>query len=382
MSVDLQRCARCGLPSTYDTIVFLPDGTCTICRAHDNRAKVDWVAKRKQLGEIIEKHRGKHGYDVIVPGSGGKDSIYALWYLVTEFKIKPLVVCYDHSFRRAGVNKNMERAVKRLGVDVHTFSANWKLIKKVMLEGLIRRGDACLHCHLNTFAYPIHVAVEKNVPLVMWGEESKQHTANYSEDEVEIVNEERFSRIVNLGLSADDLASFIKKDADWDYRDLNTFRFPAKKDLDRIGLESVCLGSYIPWDTRANVEIIQRELGWECDELEGVPPGHWDYSKLECTQQGVREYIKFLKRSFTSITQNCAFDLRNGRMTQQEAEMLRAQEGKRPASLPIFLEYVGISESEFYEYVKASVVYPNVMDTTRGDSKPVHDMDQWYRESK
>ena len=62
-------------------------------------------------------------------------------------------------------------------------------------------------------------------------------------------------------------------------------------------MRSVCLGSYIPWDVKQQVEIIQRELGWQGDAVEGVPP-EYDYEKIECFMQGVRDYLKFLKRGY------------------------------------------------------------------------------------
>ena len=52
------------------------------------------------LDEVIEKHRGKYEYDCIVPFSGGKDSSYTMYYLMKEYKIKPLVVRFNHGFIR------------------------------------------------------------------------------------------------------------------------------------------------------------------------------------------------------------------------------------------------------------------------------------------
>ena len=63
------------------------------------------------------------------------------------------------------------------------------------------------------------------------------------------------------------------------------------RDLKRIRYRSVCLGSFIPWDTRRQSVRIAEELGWKGDEVEGMPPGLYDYEKIECAMQGVRDYI-------------------------------------------------------------------------------------------
>ena len=57
-------------------------------------------------------------------------------------------------------------------------------------------------------------------------------------------------------------------------------------------------------------------------------------------------------------------------------------EGKKPASLEVFLEYMGMTEDEFNSKVKDFIVppfKPNFDDLETG--KPAHDMDEWYREN-
>jgi len=41
------------------------------------QSTVDWELREQELLLLLDKHRSKDGsFDVIVPGSGGKDSIY------------------------------------------------------------------------------------------------------------------------------------------------------------------------------------------------------------------------------------------------------------------------------------------------------------------
>src|SRR6266481_1165671 len=97
----LKKCRRCGLPETYETIEFDAEGICNICRNRAHRdEQIDWADRKKMLGDLIEQYRGKYDYDCIVPFSGGKDSTFTLWYLVRKFKLKPLVVSFDHGFYR------------------------------------------------------------------------------------------------------------------------------------------------------------------------------------------------------------------------------------------------------------------------------------------
>jgi hypothetical protein len=196
------------------------------------------------------------------------------------------------------------------------------------------------------------------------------------------VDETRFNRFINLGITAEDMAGMISHDFKFDPRDLAPFTYPPIRDLRRLGYRSVSLGSYIPWDVRSQAQLIQDELGWEGDEVENMPPGLYRYEKIECYVQGVRDYIKFLKRGYHRVTQMTALDLRNGRIEKAEADRLvREFENKRPPSLDIFLEYLDITEEEFNGIVLNTVVPPHQPDfdaITPG--KKTWDFDLWYRE--
>jgi N-acetyl sugar amidotransferase len=213
--ITILRCNRCGLPETYETIEFDESGVCNICRQQEfKKAKVDWDQRKRMLDDLVAEYRGKYDYDCIVPFSGGKDSTFTLYYLVKEYKLKPLVVQFNHGFMRPTLLANNERTFKALGVDVISFTPNWKVVKRLMREALIRKGDFCWHCHTGIFSYPMHLAIKFNVPLVLWGEPSSEYTAyyDYRDDEVENVDETRFNRFVNLGITAEDMKGMIEKD--------------------------------------------------------------------------------------------------------------------------------------------------------------------------
>jgi hypothetical protein len=126
------------------------------------------------------------------------------------------------------------------------------------------------------------------------------------------------------------------------------------------------------------------DLGWKGDEVEGMPPGLYAYEKIECAMQGMRDYIKYLKRGYGRVTQMTALDIRNGRVTKEEADRLvQEYEGKKPPSLEIFLEYLGMDESEFNKIVSKTVVAPHMPDFGKNEhAAKTHDFERWYRDTK
>jgi len=374
---ELKKCSRCLLPETQETISYDKAGVCNVCRQHDfKKEKIDWEKRIKEFGEIIEQYRGKAQYDCIIPFSGGKDSTFTLWYLVKKFNIKPLVIRFDHGFFRPDVSKNAVKTMKKLGVDFHVFTPNWHVVRKLMLESLKRKGDFCWHCHTGIFAYPMHVAIQHKVGLVIWGEPSAEYTSYYGYDEDEEVDERRFNRYVNLGITAEDMYHMLDKKVD--KRDLVPFTYPSIKDLRALNYRSICLGSYMPWDTRKQSDIIKKEIGWTGTKVEGIPPEFW-YEKVECYFQGVRDYLKFLKRGFGRTAHLMSLDLRNKRIDIEKAkELIKKYDGKRPASLDLFCKYIGITEDEFMEIALTHVVAPHKPDLKSiPKGEPLPDMDRF-----
>jgi N-acetyl sugar amidotransferase len=376
----MKRCTKCGLPETHETISFDESGVCNICRQHEfKRDRIDWVANKKALDLLIEEHRGRYDYDCIVPFSGGKDSTWTLYYLVKEYGLKPLVVRFDHGFMRPNLEENVKRTIRNLGVDMLSFTPNWKVVQKLMLQSLLEKGDFCWHCHTGIFSYPMWTALEKKVPLIFWGEPSAEYTAYFSYDQQEEVDEKRFNRYVNLGISADDM--YVRLGGKVDSREFKPYSYPPLKALRDLNYRSVCLGSYVAWDVKAQSEIIHKELGWRGDAVENVPP-QYDYEKIECYMQGVRDYIKYIKRGYSRPSHLVALDVRNGRMSAAEGQHLVNQyEGRRPPSLDLFLKFVGLTESEFMDIALSHQVSPYQHDSiATKPGAPLHDFNSWSQE--
>ncbi len=347
----MKRCSKCLLPETHETITFDAKGVCSVCQNNIQKLSINWEERREQLLTIIEKFRGKNDYDCIIPFSGGKDSVWTLMYVVKELELKPLVVSFDHGFYRPNLIKNREMVLKKLGVDFILFTPNWKLVQRLMLKSFLDKGDFCWHCHTGIFSYPMWIALEKRIPLIIWGEPSSEYTSYYDYSGVENIDYDRFNRITNLGITAQDMEARLGEE--FQSRDYKPFTYPPLVELQNLGVVSVPLGSFIPWDVKTQVAAISEQLGWKGDYVEGVPP-EYSYEKIECYMQGVRDYIKYRKRGYARTTHLTSIDIRNGRKNRTEALALVEEfEGKKPESLYIFLKYIGLTEEEFDEVVES-----------------------------
>ncbi|RJG23854.1 N-acetyl sugar amidotransferase [Massilia cavernae] len=373
----MKRCTKCLTKETVDTITYDEFGVCSVCRQVEfKKEKIDWVARGEELQQIIARHKGVGIYDCVVPYSGGKDSVFQLWYIVKELKLKPLVVRYNHWGYRPLVDENNTKVFKQLGVDVVELTTSFHVVRELMLESLKRRGDFCWHCHTGIYAGVMHIALRFETPLIFWGESTAEYHSWYTFEEMEVVDEKRFNRLMNQGMTADDMYEFLQGRVD--RRDLWMFDYPKRKDLIKLKVESICLGNYIEWNTKKQVELIKSELGWKGQPVEGVPPAY-DYEKIECTFQGMRDFAKFVKRGYGRTNHLATIDIRNGELSREDALALEAEyDGKRPASIDWFLNILQISEAEFYEILQKHQVHPwNFDPATIETGKPMPDMPQW-----
>lgn len=373
----MKQCTKCVLPETHETIEFDSEGVCNICRqAEIKHAEVDWKSRGEMLNKIIAEYSGKGPYDCILPYSGGKDSVYQLWYVVKQLKLKPLVVRFDHWGYRPLVNKNNHNIFKKLGVDVLQFTPNWLVVKKIMLKSLQKTGDFCWHCHTGIFGYIMQISVKFNIPLVIFGESPAEYRAYISFEQITNLEQGLFENMIGLGINNNKMFSMLEGEVD--RRDLMPYEFPSKEQLEKINSKAIWLGNYIKWDTKKNVEIIKNELGWQGQKVEGIPP-EYDYEKIECKWQGVRDYCKFIKRGHGRTNHLMCIDIRAGRMDRKKAlELCDKYDGKRPYSLDAFLSMLDLSEEEFVkELVKNS--HPNFKFDSKVITKgePLPDVNEW-----
>jgi hypothetical protein len=130
-------------------------------------------------------------------------------------------------------------------------------------------------------------------------------------------------------------------------------------------------------------KVIADELGWKGDLVENVPE-QYNYEKIECHMQGVRDYIKYIKRGYSRPTHLASIDIRQGRLDREEGlDMISKYEGKKPPSLEIFLEMVGITEDEFFEVTKSHSVSPWKLNIFEQEfSQKLPDFSTWTRDGK
>lgn len=118
---------------------LFPDGTCTFC--HQDQSEVHYRGEdilRAQLdAQKAESRRLGRKYDCLIRVSGGKDSLSALYRLVTEYDVKVLAFTYQNVFTHPQATENLQRAIKILNVDL-VVNTDDSIQKKYVRRNLLR----------------------------------------------------------------------------------------------------------------------------------------------------------------------------------------------------------------------------------------------------
>ena len=130
---ELKYCSRCCMPNTSEGINFDELNICRGCQSSEDKMKIDWVAREKELSKILTHYQNISGdnYDCIVPISGGKDSCFQLHVLVKKYNVKPLAVTFSHNWFSEVGKKNLWNILEKLNVDHLLFTPSKGLVNKI-----------------------------------------------------------------------------------------------------------------------------------------------------------------------------------------------------------------------------------------------------------
>jgi len=315
------------MPETKPDLFIDEEGVCSACRSFERRRDIDWNARRDELLRILERYRSKSGsnYDCVIPVSGGKDSHFQTLRML-ELGMNPLCVTATTDKLSNIGRRNIEN-LKNLGVDYIEATTNPVIRRKINRLALTQIGDISWPEHVTIFTIPVRIAVQFNVPLIIWGENSQNEyggPAGAAENNTLTRRWlEEFGGL--LGLRVSDLIG----QASIEPKHLIQYTYPSDEDLKRVSVTGLFLGYYFPWDGYHNALLAQAH-GFETYH-KTVEGSLVNYENLDNCQMGIHDYFKFLKYGFGRATDWASLHIRRGRLSRQDAvKLVEIHDGKFP----------------------------------------------------
>jgi len=340
----MKFCTSCVMPDTKPDLHFDEHGVCDACRSQKSKdLEIDWDARKKEFLEVVHANKKNPNYDCIIGVSGGKDSTFQV-QSVLDMGLNPLCVCFEPTIPTEIGRKNLAN-LNALGVDLIHIKRNPKVYKAMIKEALKRVGDCEWPNHLGIFTTPAHIAVNFNIPLILWGENSEiEYGGPAASKNNPYLNRQWLEEFGGLlGNRASDMIGV----EGITQRDLALYYYPEDDAIERVGVTGLFLGYYLKWDLRKVLENAQQSGFSRSDRR--VETTYENFENLDCYSNHVHDYLKYVKYGFGRASDNACLDVRLGYITRDQAvRLVNKYDGIPPMkAIGEFLAYTGFSRDEF-----------------------------------
>jgi N-acetyl sugar amidotransferase len=252
-----RQCVRCVMDNIACSATFDEDGVCNYCRDFGERVASlrfgeSRAMERDRIVVDIKRLGIGQRYDCVIGMSGGVDSTYVAYLVRRVYGLRPLAVHLDNGWNSETAVHNIERAVKKLEIDLHTKVLDWSEFRELQL--------AFLRASVSDAEIPTDHAIFSTVY-----ETARKHRLKYVVDGLNVATEGIFPREWTYGTWD---WRYIK-DVNRRYGSRRLRTFPHRR-MGRVLLDQARQSfrhfsplNYQVYDKAEAIRTLGRELGWE-----------------------------------------------------------------------------------------------------------------------
>lgn len=345
-----KRCAKCLYTGSHPFGLAFLNNECSGCFTHKEKDVLDWDKRLELLKETIElnkKATNNGSYDCIVPVVGDAQDYFVLHNVINVLELTPLVICVNDYFYNDIGWQNLHNLITVFDVDSMVFNPDIHLYKE-MIRTSLRRFDHMLWPSLALrTSYPVHVAVSRKIPLIIWGQQqSVEQVGKFSHlDDVTMSYWSRQQHdLMDITLSQQ-----VGNGAQVNTKHLNYYQYPNIKKLHRAGVTGVYLSNYIRWDPlRQNQSMLK--YGFLPEYQSGT------YDPYERAGSSVYYHIHDLLRQkrvgYRKVMDHLTRDIRHGYIDRKDAKILYEIFSRQPIDVTPFFDWLGMTKSGQQWFIK------------------------------
>lgn len=351
----MQYCKKCLQPNTRPGILFNEKGICYACLYEEKKKIINWNERFEELKKITDwaKKRARDKgnlYDCVIGVSGGKDSTFQAVYCKEKLGLHPLLVnCAPDNITEAG-RKNIDN-LNKLGFDIISLKLNPNVAKVLARKSFLEKGNIVTASEYCLWASAYIIADKFDISLIVQGENAaltlgaalnqEQSDDAYSVMQLETLN----------GFNSDDLIDEtigVKKD------DLYFYTMPDVNRLREKNIRAIFLQYYVKeWSQVGNADFaVARGLIGRTDDLHEI--GRYRrFTGLDSDLIIANQMIKYLKFGFGFTTDEACYDIREGRLSREDAIWyVNEYDGKCGEKyIDLVCDYLSITKEEFWNVV-------------------------------
>jgi N-acetyl sugar amidotransferase len=337
------------MPDTRPGMKFNEDGICYACVNAEKKKDINWDARYKELEKLCEKHRkiNPSGHNCVIAVSGGKDSYRQVEVMKKEMKMNPLLVKVEDNFKQtnAGIH-NLKNLSETFGCDVITLKPNLKVEKILTRKMFEKSGKPNWLIDRLIYAFPIRIAVNFKIPLVIYGE-----NINYE-----------YGETANETPSAhDQINNNVAEDLAWDElvgdgvtkEDLAFCAYPTPEQIKEANLEPIFLSYFIRWSDYGNYLHALKHGFHDLSNEWRREHMFDDYIQVDSVGYLIHPWLKYPKFGHGTTTDHITRLVRDGFISRDEAveEIKKRDHRLDKKALQDFLDFTGYTAEEFWQIV-------------------------------
>ena len=346
---EVKFCKKCTVSNQRPRIKFDQNGVCSACiYAEYKRKEVDWEKREQELITLCDKNRKNNGeYDVIVPCSGGKDGSFVAHELKYKFGMNPLCVTWAPLKHSAIGRKNLDAFISS-GFNHVLGTPNPQVTRKLTQLSFKHMGDPFQPFIYGQVNFPVHVAIQNNVSLIMYGENGEVEYGGDMQNAFKPTREiQDHDKHYFSGMPPE-----FFSDHGISLADLRPFMAPKYENILKNNTEIHFYGYYRLWDPQENYYYCRENTGFSpnTERTEGT---YSKYASIDDEIDGFHYYLSFIKFGIGRATADSAHEIRDGKITREEGvSLVKRFDHEFPHRYyDVFLDYCSITDKEVIKII-------------------------------
>jgi N-acetyl sugar amidotransferase len=338
--------------SKKTTLHINKEGICDACLANFEKDKINWKSREEELLALLDKHRSKDGsFDCIVPGSGGKDSVYQAHVLKYKYGMNPLTITWPPILYTEYGMKNFKNWLDVGGFENLSYRPNgrvMKLLTKLSIENLLHPFQTFILGQKNLAP---KIAKMYGVSLIFYGENEAEY-GNPIADNASSLRDKSFFSYQSLddiylgGVSVKEL----KEKHQVTESDIKSFLPMAVADFDQTNIEVHYLGYYLRWTPQEVYYYSVENTDFKARPFR-TQGTYSKYNSIDDKIDDLHYYTTYMKFGIGRTTYDSSQEIRNKHITRDEAvALVKRYDGEFPDRyFSELMEYLEIPQDKFFE---------------------------------
>lgn len=328
------------------------NGKCFACIEVEKKynQEIDWKEKEYELNNLLEKYRSKNGsYDCIVPGSGGKDSVFQADILKKKYKMNPLTVTFSpHIYTDIGM-KNFHNWPLRGEVSNFLYTPNGAIHRKLTelaFKNILHPFQPFI---MGQRHFASHMAKLFNIKLIFMGE--SQSEAGGQKDELGVPymlkrywtkKEDQEMKIAGLTLKELNMHGITKNDLEY-YLPQNI------EDIEKNDIQILYLGHWERFEPQENFYYASKVSNFQPNDMR-TEQTFSKYNSIDDKIDPFHYYTAYVKFGYGRCSEEASKEIRNGYITREEGvQLVKKYDHEFPKRYFLdFLDYIKVNEEDFY----------------------------------